>query len=215
MHPCELYWLILSHPGADPFPGLTMGQTRQLTQSLLGLERRTFPSSDALQSCFIQLHKEFARSSTMSQISARGLLHQLLVEVLRDHDRALISTGETPPSQAIDRTVAWLTNHLNEEISVNDLASNAGMSVSRFHERFLEELGLTPSEYISWARVLRAKELLRETPSTVSNIGFDLGFSSSQYFATVFKKFVGMSPLKYRAAQSSDDPAMGTKKLKR
>jgi AraC-like DNA-binding protein len=147
----------------------------------------------------------------MSQISARGLLHQLLVEVLRDHDRALVSTGETLPSQPIDRTVAWLTNHLSEEISVNDMARKAGMSVSRFHERFLEELGLTPSEYISWARVLRAKELLSETSSTVSNIGLDLGFSSSQYFATVFKKFVGMSPLKYRAARSSGSPTVERK----
>ena len=201
MHPCELYWFILPDPADRPFPGLTSRQTQHITDSLRAIDGRTFPSSPSLQACFVRLREELDDPDVMSLISARGLLHQLLVELLRDHDKARASPGEGAPSKQIDRTLAWLTRHLGEEISVNDMAKIAGMSVSRFHERFLEELGLTPSEYLSWARILRAKELLVESTSTVSTIGFDLGFSSSQYFATVFKKLVGMSPMDYRAAQ--------------
>lgn len=204
MHPCELYWFILPVPRSGSLPGLCERQTSQLLNSMSSLALRTFPTSPALQSGLRQLHSELLQPDSMSVTAARGVLHQVLVQLLRDHDAALDVPGHAQHSEPISKSMWWVTEHLGEDISVADMASSAKISVSRFHERFLEEVGLTPSDYLAQMRIQRAQELLANSTQSVSGIGFDLGFASSQYFATVFKKFVGVSPQEYRTARLAE-----------
>jgi len=201
MHPCELYWFILPVPESGFLPGLSREETAQLMHRISSLALRTFPSSPALKSRLTQLHSELLQPDSMSVTVTRGLLHQILVQLVRDHDDALDVPGYARHSAAISKSMRWVTEHMGEDISVAEMASAAGMGASRFHERFLQEVGLTPSEYLAQMRIQRAQELLANSTRSVSSIGFDLGFASSQYFATVFKKFVGMSPQGYRAAR--------------
>lgn len=208
MNPCELYWLILPLQAEHALPGLTVNETHQLFHGLSTLELRTFPSSVGLQRCFRQLHRELLHPDALSGVVARSLLHRLLAQVLRDQEGMLSADHVSGRSRAVERTIQWIALHLVEDISVSDMAKVAGMCASRFHERFLEEVGQTPSEYLSWARILLAKERLADTRKTVSEIAFDLGFSSSQYFATVFRKFVGVSPVQYRSARCTQPVAL-------
>jgi AraC-like DNA-binding protein len=57
---------------------------------------------------------------------------------------------------------------------------------------------LSPAEYRTRKRVHVAKKLLRESNMPITTISHDLGFASSQYFATVFKNYTGMKPKEYR-----------------
>ena len=60
--------------------------------------------------------------------------------------------------------------------------------------RFREELGMPPHEYILRRRIDRAAALLAAGRSSVTEVAYDLGFSSSQYFAMVFKRFTHRTP---------------------
>ena len=73
------------------------------------------------------------------------------------------------------------------------LARLVRLSPSRFKVRFLEEVGLPPREYVLRHKLGLAEQRLRRGES-VTSVAHELGFSSSQYFATVFRRFAGHAP---------------------
>ena len=85
------------------------------------------------------------------------------------------------------------------------VAGLSGYSLSRFKTRFREETGQTPALYITALRVERAKLELERTDQSVTDIAFNLGWSSGNYFCTVFKKLTGVSPLTYRRQNRMED----------
>lgn len=204
MHPCELYWLILSDKGDDMLPGLDARQTHSLMSALRALGQRTFCASDELLLAFRKLHVECESPDALSPVACRSSLHDLLVQLIRDHDRSADGTLSSSQSRVIAEATQWLSGNLHEDVSIAQLARKSSMSVSHFNDRFLKEVGLTPVEYLTWSRVLRARETLVSTSDSVTRISQDLGFSSSQYFATVFKRLVGMSPAQYRSYRQGE-----------
>lgn len=97
----------------------------------------------------------------------------------------------------IGRAAMYVLEHVEEEITLEQLSDVARLSVSRFKEKFKRQMGLTPREYINAQRVNAACERLREGDS-VTRTAMDLGFSSSSYFAVVFKRHTGVSPRDYQ-----------------
>lgn len=204
MHPCSLYWLILPLPGKQALPGLTRAQTQTLMQSLANIRQRTFMSTLALGSFFKHLHEQLKDTSPLRMIGARAALHGLLIQLLNDHDQAVQNPTAQTRSSTMQRAMQWIADHMSENATVEEMAFAVDLGVSRFHERFLAEVGLTPADYRTHLRVRRAQHLLRHTDQTVTRIAMAHGFSTSQYFATVFKKIVGMSPGSYRAGSTND-----------
>ena len=72
------------------------------------------------------------------------------------------------------------------------------MSYSRFRKIFKEYTGFAPSQYIQEVRITLAKEMLTNTAMSIKEIAFELGYDNSDYFFTVFRKMVGITPLCYR-----------------
>ncbi|MBN4061042.1 helix-turn-helix transcriptional regulator [bacterium AH-315-I18] len=205
MHPCALYWLILPNPKKRALPGLTIAQTRQLIGGLEKLQHRTFQSSSQLAQRFKQLHAELHGQPIMGQVAARAAFHGLLVQLLRNHDAALNCSDSSRRTDTIRRIMQWIAKHMTEQTTVEVMAQTAGLGVSRVHERFLTEVGMTPADYRTHLRIRRDQHLLQHTNQTITRISFDLGFSISQYFATVFKKYVGMPPGSYRSDKLTQD----------
>ena len=94
--------------------------------------------------------------------------------------------------------IEYVEQNVAEPISLSALADIAGCSLSRFKTRFREETGQTPALYITATKVERAKQELERTDQSVTDIAYNLGWSSGNYFCTVFKKLTGLSPLQYR-----------------
>lgn len=202
MHPCALYWLILPIPRRKTaLPGLTVKQTNELFTKLSAITHRTFPSSPELIERFKQMHAELQDQSSLQAVGVRASLHNLLIQLLRDHDVSVLSPLRPRRTAPIRRAMQWMSEHLDEEKTVEEIASIADLGVSRFHERFLAEVGLTPADYRTHLRIRSAQHLLRHTQQPVTRISVELGFSTSQYFATVFKKIVGMTPGSYRKSK--------------
>lgn len=208
LHPCELYWLVLPMPAGRALPGLGAAATRRLREGLLDMTLRHFPASAALPGCFERLLTEHrAPGGELAVPAARAALHELLVTVLRDHARALAGgMGEPNVSAAIGRAMQWMQRHLAEPFSIDEAAAVARLSVTQFHERFHGEVGFTPGEWRTRQRLRDAKRLLRQSDRAITAIAMDTGFASSQYFATVFKRMVGLTPRQYRrrSAEAAD-----------
>ena len=92
----------------------------------------------------------------------------------------------------------YIEENYSEPISLERLAQEAGYSLSYFESKFLKEMGITLKNYVNNYKVERAKELLISTDAPITDLAYRMGWSSSNYFCTVFKKYAGVSPLQYR-----------------
>ena len=84
-------------------------------------------------------------------------------------------------------------------LDVPALARSAHVSPAHFSRQFRATFGESPHRYLQRRRVERAMELLRETSRPVTEICFDVGFSSLGTFSRTFRAVVGESPSAYRA----------------
>lgn len=92
----------------------------------------------------------------------------------------------------------YIEENCMEPLRLERLAREAGYSLSHFKAKFLEEVGTTPANYINAYKVEKAKELLLTTDEPITDLSYRMGWSSSNHFCTVFKKYAGVSPTQYR-----------------
>ncbi|HEX4141755.1 MAG TPA: AraC family transcriptional regulator, partial [Candidatus Methylacidiphilales bacterium] len=104
-------------------------------------------------------------------------------------------------SPLLQRVLGYIDVHLGEPVQVRRLAEIARLSESRLKTRFKHEIGVPPAEYWLRQKIERAVTLL--PTRSITRIAYDLGFSSSQYFATVFKRYQLVSPSRHHARTSS------------
>jgi len=196
-----LYWLQLRLPKkGESFLGLPGSESRALADALLGLRCRHFPGSRAMQEhldAFTRLHHE--ATGRLKTCAMANKLVAFLLEVLA----CAKSPPQRTPARSIFHILEHIKNHLGEPLGVPELAMQAGLSEARFKVRFKEETGVPPGEYVLRARIEEAGRRLRKSDTDITRIAFDLGFSSSQYFATVFKRFTGQSPRDGRSLRST------------
>ena len=89
--------------------------------------------------------------------------------------------------------------HLDESPNIAVLAKNAGMSEPKLRKLFKQTFGKGVFEYYQAARMQEAARLLREERLSVSEVGYQLGFTNLSHFARVFGQHVGLKPKKYSA----------------
>ncbi len=207
LQPAEWYWIHLHFPENDPLPGLTAIATRDIEQAYANASMCMFPGSNPLRDAFYRLLDEHRNPGEHSLLIARAILHELIVLLIRDHDRIQVKSNAGSLSSEVRQALSWLDKNIGQPLSMPDLAAASGLSQSHFRQRFHKETGFTPSDYLSRRRVLRAKQLLQGKRMSITEIAFRLGFQSSPYFAAVFRKFTGMTPSEYREQVQSDSDA--------
>jgi AraC-like DNA-binding protein len=99
----------------------------------------------------------------------------------------------------IDQATAIVEEHLQSEIDVNLFASEMGLSRSSLFSKLKGVTGLTPNTFISNIRLKKAADMLQNSPElNISQIAYNLGFSSPRYFNKCFKEQYGYAPQEYR-----------------
>jgi len=73
-----------------------------------------------------------------------------------------------------------------------------GFSRSYLFAIFKSATGMTPNDYYLRIRIEKAQQLLAHSAQPVTSIALETGFSSSQYFSSVFRKYTGQTPVEYR-----------------
>lgn len=130
------------------------------------------------------------------------------IEQLRDQIYKILSSAlayrDSQPSdqykKLIHQTIGYLESHYTDpELSLNEMAAQANLSVSHFSVVFSQETGRTFKECLTEIRINKAKELLRMTALRSADIAYQVGYNDPHYFSTVFKKNTGLSPIEFRS----------------
>lgn len=133
------------------------------------------------------------------EVVLQHLLEVLLIEALR-------STAELGDLPGLVRglsderlAMAIRSMHAMPERgwTVAELAREAALSRSGFHERFQNAVGMAPMEYLQTWRLALAKNLLRKRETSVGEIARQVGYRSASAFSVAFTREVGMSPARY------------------
>ena len=184
-------WFQLDISQSDGFLGLDRPFSDRLYEALIGYRRRVarMPSSD------IELLSRSFSCFLADTDAQRRLGHSLFLAFLS----ALLLPGDDTPqiTPDIQRVLDYIRSHIMSELDFDTLANVGNMSVSHLKSKFREQLGTAPREYINRLKIDCAKYLLLHDTRTVTEIAFDLNFSSSNYFASVFKQFTGFTPTEY------------------
>jgi AraC family transcriptional regulator, transcriptional activator FtrA len=145
---------------------------------------------------------------------ANALARRLVMPPHRDGGQAQYVERAVPESRAVGLApvLDWARGHLDEPLTVDDLAAQAAMSPRTFARHFKAATGTTPLQWLLAERVRRARELLEATDDTIDRVAARCGFGSAQQLRTHFSRASLVSPHEFRRtfrAVTSDRGAPG------
>ena len=133
---------------------------------------------------------------------ANKVARRMLVPPHRDGGQAqfwLKPVPRTVDDDPLGPVLEWIIEHLDQTITVNDLAAMAMMSPRTFARRFREATGATPLRWTHHQRVVRAQELLEVTDLTVDTIAERVGFGNATNLREHFRRVTATTPSTYRS----------------
>jgi AraC family transcriptional regulator len=151
----------------------------QLGQTLIQ-ELRTNPSHSAL----------FAES-------VATLLGMHLLRHYTSHHTSLPSHHDGLAQTKLQVAIDYIAEHLAEDISLEAIATQLGISRYYFCRLFKQSMGVSPYQYIIQQRIERAKHLLGNSPMSISEVALACGFAHQSHLNYHFKKVVGMTPRRF------------------
>lgn len=129
-------------------------------------------------------------------VAGQHLLHGLLRQLVHDNPPG---GGAEPALAGWRQLVAHVHDHLHDFEGVGRLADRAGYSRSHFSRVFRQQTGLGPEQYVINARIALAKELLRSSMLSMSEIAARAGYGDIYQFSRQFRQRTGLTPSAYRA----------------
>ncbi|MFA9396713.1 MAG: AraC family transcriptional regulator [Clostridiaceae bacterium] len=142
-----------------------------------------------------QIYKLFNDGTPIKEPLTSRFITDILTELLLCQNN---TSQYTSPPNVIEESIAFISEHLSDKISLDSLAANIHLSPYYFTRLFKKETGFTPHQYILSARINYAKFLLKNSNTPVKEICFITGFSNESSFCTCFKNWVNMTPNEYR-----------------
>jgi len=209
----KLHWLILDvsvrrpnqHWKWPPWLLLSKTDVEELTSILRHNEQPIWRASAEIRQCFQAIGQAVATDREGSNISPLTVrineLFILLLDLFRRQnirlDTSLSSSRRTV--QLFLSDLRTHPDHLVSERTIRDMASSCGLGVTQF-VRYLRQLtNMTPMHYVNSCRLELAATRLRERPEeSITEVALACGFSSSQYFATAFRRRFGCSRRGFR-----------------
>lgn len=177
------------------FIGYGNSEGNSIIDLLNNPKKRVFKGSIELANILDKLIQTPFSDSSYKKTVIRNLVSELLL--------AIIECTRKDDSNCSSNTMININDYIEQNIytniSISELAEISGLSETRFKMNFKKQFGMPPHEYVLRKKIAIAKRLLLNAPNmTITDVAFTLSFSSSQYFATVFKRFTCMSPKDFK-----------------
>lgn len=137
------------------------------------------------------------RADRMVLNSAANLL---IVNLLKNHTRknaALAVRGGLAPAVR-GRVADYVEANLDQPLTLDDLAAEAGLSAYHFAKMFKISFGQPPHRYVTDHRISKAKELLADASIRLADVALACGFSSQSHFTNSFRRYAGVTPRRFR-----------------
>lgn len=198
--PCKVCGLAINDSPGTSWKGTTFNKSdrRQFLNTFHSPTPQVHPFNPALRWLVRRLMEETVNHysnphQSDSAAALRSLICTVLVEVMRQ-----VQVPPSEPREFVAAAIAYLKSRLADNVRMNELARQVGYSRARMFDLFKAQTGLTPNDYLQRLRIEKAQELLKQSETSVTDIALTLGFSSGQYFSTVFGRYMGVSPKEFR-----------------
>lgn len=195
----------LDRPLADQCLEEMVTQLKQLSeQSLHKLEKVT-------NSIIVYMIKELRRYDAVSLQYEKEIWSQLegtykvkdIIELIyKTVEEAFQQHAYKRPQVSIHVAAEYIESHLSYDLAAEEVANYLNISLSYFSTIFKQYYGVTFIEYVTGARIERAKSMLTMTKKSISDIAKTVGYNERRYFNKVFQKREGMLPSEYREQKS-------------
>ncbi len=143
---------------------------------------------------------ECASEDSLANVLFHTYMAELLIMLIRRLNTGIQThtRPRTPTERLIESATEYIVAHLQNNLTLTHVADTFHLSHAYFSRIFKAYTGFGFNEYLTQLRVHRAANLLNNTGVSVSEIAHLCGFADSNYFSSVFKKTMGISPKKYR-----------------
>ncbi|HUR81148.1 MAG TPA: AraC family transcriptional regulator [Thermoanaerobaculia bacterium] len=148
--------------------------------------------SDRFEGATQRLLREVDRYDAASPMALQSAIYEIVARASR------LTSSQEPLSFAVTQAIRFANASIADPIAIGDLAEAANVSVRSLHERFTEELGTTPMDYVRDLRLTHAESLLRETQLPAAEIAAACGFYDQAHFCRLFKQRTGTTPRQFR-----------------
>jgi AraC family transcriptional regulator len=102
------------------------------------------------------------------------------------------------PKRKIQQAIAYIHDHLAEDLTIAAIADELEMSPYYFSRLFKQSIGVSPYRYVMEQRIEAAKHLLKKTPLPISAISERVGFANQNQLTIQFRNLTGTTPSNYR-----------------
>lgn len=130
------------------------------------------------------------------RVMAAHLEHELMFRLLIGRQGGLLRQIASADSRLshIRRAMAWVRQRYAEQLSIEAMATVAGMSASVFHRRFKAVTGVTPLQYQKEIRLYEARRRLISDQAEAATVGYAVGYESPSQFSREYKRLFGAPP---------------------
>jgi len=148
-----------------------------------------------------------ASGQSVQQLYAQSIGSVIAARVMEQaHTRTTRRPISPLPKWRLTRVLRHVEENLSERLSLAELASKAGLTRMYFATQFRASLGVSPHTYVQRRRIERAQEMLESSNESLVNVALSVGFQTQAHFTTVFKRFVGETPARWRQAHARPTP---------
>lgn len=142
---------------------------------------------------FYQVYCDFRDQNTFALLSGAFSIFNSLAHLHQE------KVAASQPEWLFNEIIAYINTHLNERITVDELALKYNIDRTYIYKLFKRYHKLSPSTYIQQIKLQQACSLLRKSSLSITEISYELGFASSAYFSKFFYKWMQCTPTDYRS----------------
>jgi AraC family transcriptional regulator len=158
-------------------------------------------SDSLIHSLGLALLSELASNEMRNRLYIESAANLLAVHLLQRYSTQKPTTwkhNKGLPKTKLQQIIEYINEHLTDDLSLQAMANQIGMSKYHFSRLFKQSTGLTPWQYVSQRRLEIAKQLLAKQELSIAEISDRLGFTNQQQLTTFFRKHMGIAPFVYR-----------------
>jgi len=186
------------------FPAVFNAGSRPFSSAVESITHRIRQLADTLA-------VEVLNDQFLSHERLEFMLQELMLSIVetylaRRQSSARLWRGSPFADNRIRKALALLRAHPNKEVNMNELASQVGLSRSRFYDLFQLSTGRSPRSYLDMLCVESAISKLSTGSSKIAEVSAELGFSAQSNFTRFFQQQVGIPPSEYRRAVVKPNP---------
>lgn len=205
-HPgMEVSYIVL-HVDLEPyFDPAMMHYTRHFMEVLEPLEilNYMFRQSERVQSevggILLRIHEEVMKKRKGYEIAVSMHIKHLLLTLLRNDDRELLSAHEYVDADMLQPVIAYIEEHLADKIEMSEACRIAGMSYVYFSKYFKNKIGISFTEYVNRKRIAKAERMLAAGGQSITDIARAVGIENMSHFYEMFRRVAGCTPGQFQA----------------